>query len=234
MTLLACQTNNKELIEIGSLSILEYPDSQELQVWIASDSQYKQVFQVRKYFEDFVYEGFFDEKEIQLKFNNLTWSKMVEYQKRYSNLLNKYSDIYQDSERLNKFVDSLILTEFPEINKFTEEIFKLRFVSSEFELDGLRFDSVCFDEETISFVIIEYKKDSSFSIIDQGFAYLSTMLSHKADLILEYNETTGKTLKKNEVDWNQPRIIFISPSFTIRAYHPRLCKIVFIKVVICF
>ena len=56
LTLLACQTNNKELIEIGSLSILEYPDSQELQIWIASDSQYKQVFQVRKYFEDFVYE----------------------------------------------------------------------------------------------------------------------------------------------------------------------------------
>jgi hypothetical protein len=120
-------SNNKKSSEVGSLSILEYPDSQELQVWIASDSQYRQVFQVRKYFEDFVYEGFFDEKEIQLKFNNLTWSKMVEYQKRYSNLLNKYSDIYKDTERLNKFVDSLILTEFPEINKFTEEIFKLRY-----------------------------------------------------------------------------------------------------------
>ena len=90
LTLFACETNNKKSIEVGSLSILEYPDSQELQVWIASDSQYRKVFQVRKYFEDFVYEGFFDEKEIQLKFNNLTWSKMVEYQKRYSNLLNKY------------------------------------------------------------------------------------------------------------------------------------------------
>lgn len=127
LTLFACQTNNKKSIEIGSLSILEYPDSQELQVWIASDSQYRQVFQVRKYFEDFVHEDFFEEKEIQLKFNNLTWSKMVEYQKRYSNLLNKYSDKYQDVERLNKFVDSLIISEFPEINKFTEEIFKLRY-----------------------------------------------------------------------------------------------------------
>ena len=127
LTLLACQTKNKELIEIGSLSILEYPDSQELQVWIASDSQYRQVFQVRKYFENFVYDDFFDEKENQLKFNNLTWSKMVEYQKRYSNLLNKYSDVYQDAEKLNKFVDSLIISEFPEINKFTEEIFKLRY-----------------------------------------------------------------------------------------------------------
>ena len=126
LTLFACQSNNKESIEIGSLSILEYPDSQELQVWIESDSQYKQVFQVRKYFEDFVYEGFFQEEEIQLKFNNLTWSKMVEYQKRYSDLLNKYSDVYQNAEKLNKFVDSLIINEFPEINKFTEEIFKLR------------------------------------------------------------------------------------------------------------
>ena len=127
LTLLACQTKNKELIEIGSISILEYPDSQELQVWIASDSQYRQVFQVRKYFENFVYDDFFDEKENQLKFNNLTWSKMVEYQKRYSNLLKKYSDVYQDAEKLNKLVDSLIISEFPEINKFTEEIFKLRY-----------------------------------------------------------------------------------------------------------
>jgi len=60
-------------------------------------------------------------------FNNLTWFKMVEYQKRYSNLLNNYSDVYQDAKKLNKFVNSLIIIEFPEINKFTEEIFKLRY-----------------------------------------------------------------------------------------------------------
>tara|TARA_B000000475_G_scaffold125998_1_gene101809 strand:- start:123 stop:533 length:411 start_codon:yes stop_codon:yes gene_type:complete len=124
---ITCNTLNEKPLVIGSLSILEYPEPQELQKWIESDSQYRQVFQVRKYFENFVYDDFFDEKEIQLKFNNLTWSKMVEYQKRYSNLLNKYSDTYQDTERLNKFVDSLILTEFPELNKFTEEIFKLRY-----------------------------------------------------------------------------------------------------------
>ena len=120
----------------------------------------------------------------------------------------KFSSVKEKPFKLEKEIQNLV-----ESN--TEEVFKLRFVSSEFYLDGLRFDSVCFDEETKSFVIIEYKKSSSFSIIDQGFAYLSTMLSHKADLILEYNETTGKTLKKNEVDWNQPRIIFISPSFTV-------------------
>ena len=119
----------------------------------------------------------------------------------------KFSSVNEKPFTLEKEIQNIV-----ESN--TEEIFNLRFVSSEFSLDGLRFDSVCFNEETKSFVIIEYKKDSSFSVIDQGFAYLSTMLNHKADLILEYNETTGKILKKNEVDWNQPRIIFISPSFS--------------------
>ena len=84
----SCQTNiNKEYTEIGGLSILEFPESQELQKWIESDSQYKQVFQVRRYFEDFVSDGFFEKNENQLEFNSLTWSKMVEYQKRYSDLL---------------------------------------------------------------------------------------------------------------------------------------------------
>jgi len=96
----------------------------------------------------------------------------------------------------------------------TEELFGLRLVGSEFSIDNFRFDSVCFDEESKSFVIIEYKKGHSFSIIDQGFSYLSTMLQNKSDFILEYNEVVGKILKKNEIDWSQSKIIFISPSFS--------------------
>lgn len=128
LTFYSCQTNiNKEYTEIGGLSILEFPESQELQKWIESDSQYKQVFQVRRYFEDFVSDGFFEKNENQLEFNSLTWSKMVEYQKRYSDLLNQYQDTFQETKALNEFVDSLIMTEYPQINKFTEEIFKLRY-----------------------------------------------------------------------------------------------------------
>ena len=52
---------------------------------------------------------------------------MVEYQKRYSDLLNQYQDTFQETKALNEFVDSLIMTEYPQINKFTEEIFKLRY-----------------------------------------------------------------------------------------------------------
>ncbi|MFC2268705.1 MAG: DUF5655 domain-containing protein, partial [Capnocytophaga gingivalis] len=44
-------------------------------------------------------------------------------------------------------------------------------------------------------------------------AYLNTLLKYKADFVLEYNEALNKTLKKNEVDWSQSKIVFVSPSF---------------------
>jgi len=119
----------------------------------------------------------------------------------------KLSLVNSSSFGLEKEIQSIV-------ENNTEELFNLRLVKSEFRVEKFRFDSVCFDEELKSFVIIEYKKDHSFSIIDQGFSYLSTMLQNKSDFILEYNEIVGKTLKKNEVDWSQSKIIYISPSFT--------------------
>ncbi|MDO8632977.1 MAG: DUF5655 domain-containing protein [Candidatus Wildermuthbacteria bacterium] len=107
-----------------------------------------------------------------------------------------------------------------DIQKTTEhnlsEVFGLEYISSEFQLNGLRIDTLCFNSESNSFVIIEYKKDRSFSVIDQGFAYLSSMLNHKADFLLEYNEKNkGKSLNRESVNWDQSRVIFISPSFTV-------------------
>jgi predicted transport protein len=96
-----------------------------------------------------------------------------------------------------------------------ENIFNLKFVKSEFALNNLRIDTLAFDEQTKSFVIIEYKRDKNFSVIDQGYAYLSLMLNNKADFILEFNENNdNKSLRKDDVDWSQSRIIFISPSFS--------------------
>lgn len=105
-----------------------------------------------------------------------------------------------------------------EIQTITEQnlttIFGLDFVRSEFSLGNFRIDTLAFDKDTSSFVIIEYKRDKNFSVIDQGYAYLSLMLNNKADFILEYNENNNSTLKRDDVDWSQSRVIFISPSFT--------------------
>jgi len=95
-----------------------------------------------------------------------------------------------------------------------ETIFELEFVRTEFPINKFRIDTLAFDQETKSFVIIEYKRDKNFSVIDQGYAYLSLMLNNKADFILEYNENSDATLKRTDVDWSQSKVIFLSPSFT--------------------
>jgi len=95
-----------------------------------------------------------------------------------------------------------------------EAIFGLQFVATEFTVDKFRIDSVAFDSETNSFILIEYKKSQNFSVIDQGYAYLSLMLNRKADFVLKYNEVFGKSENKQFFDWSQSRVIFVSPSFT--------------------
>lgn len=114
--------------------------------------------------------------------------------------------IEKDSFKLEKDIQSLVESNF-------DTLFNLEFVSTEFIIGEFRLDSLCYDNDTNSFVIVEYKKGSSYSVIDQGYSYLSVMLNNKSDFILEYIEQTGKNLKKNDVDWSQSRIIFISPSF---------------------
>jgi len=106
-----------------------------------------------------------------------------------------------------------------EIQELTEQnlgmIFGYQFVKSEYALNNFRLDSLAFDESSNSFVIIEYKRDKNFSVIDQGYAYLSLMLNNKADFILEYNECMNKNLRKDDVDWSQSKVLFVAPSYTL-------------------
>jgi len=50
--------------------------------------------------------------------------------------------------------------------------------------------------------------------LDQGYAYLSLMLNHKADFVLKFNENAGASFGKSDFDWSQSKVIFVSPSFT--------------------
>ena len=124
----------------------------------------------------------------------------------YNNKNNKLESVQVEPFKLEKDIQSLVENNL-------ETLFDLEFISTEFTVGDFRLDSLSFDNETNSFVVIEYKKGSSYSIIDQGYSYMSIMLNNKSDFILEYIEKTGKSIKKDEVDWSQSRIIFISPSF---------------------
>lgn len=126
-----------------------------------------------------------------------------------------------------KILDSSDLSEIAEIEfplekdiqklieKNMKTVFELEIVASEFQLNDLRIDSLAFDSESKSFVIIEYKNEKNFSVIDQGFAYLSLLLNNKAEFILIYNEKNLLHLNKDDFDWSQSKVLFISPYFTV-------------------
>jgi predicted transport protein len=90
----------------------------------------------------------------------------------------------------------------------------LTLVRSEYTIKNKRIDTLAFDDQAGSFIIIEYKRDKNISVVDQGFTYLSLMLENKADFVVAYNEQFNKSMKMAEVDWSQTRVAFVSPSFT--------------------
>lgn len=125
----------------------------------------------------------------------------------FKNTKGKLSSIKEKSIKLEK-----------DIQKLTEDnlalIFGLKFISTEFSLQNFRIDTLAFDNDTNSFVIIEYKRGKSFSVVDQGFSYLSLLLNNKDSFILEYARKTNIDLAKIKIDWSQSKVVFISESFT--------------------
>ena len=94
-----------------------------------------------------------------------------------------------------------------------KSVFGLTFVKSEFSVGNYRIDSLCYDEENRSFVIVEYKKGYSYSVIDQGFTYLQLLLNNRAEFVLLLSRYFDKLLNPEDIDWSQSKIIFVSPSF---------------------
>jgi predicted transport protein len=95
-----------------------------------------------------------------------------------------------------------------------QHIMGLLFVKSEFTIKNKRIDTLAYDMQTNAFIIIEYKRDKNYSVVDQGLTYLNLMLQNKAEFILTYNETLKDILHSKDVDWSQSRVAFVSPSFT--------------------
>lgn len=94
------------------------------------------------------------------------------------------------------------------------DIMGLELVKSEFTIKNKRIDTLAYDAQASAFIIIEYKRDKNISVVDQGFTYLSLMLENKADFIVEYNESLKRNLKREDADWSQTRVVFVSTSFT--------------------
>ena len=106
-----------------------------------------------------------------------------------------------------------------EMQKFCEQnmdmLLGIQFMASEFRVAHFRFDSVAYNKNGNTFMIIEYKNDKNFSVVDQGYSYISTLLNHKADFVLKYNQVFHANRGLEDFDWTQVRVLFIAPSYTV-------------------
>jgi len=99
----------------------------------------------------------------------------------FSNKNSKLKILKEKPFKLEKEIQSLF-------EENLETISNLKFVKSEFVIKDYRIDTLAYDTEANAFVIIEYKRERNFSVIDQGITYLNLMLEYQANFIVEYNE----------------------------------------------
>lgn len=124
--------------------------------------------------------------------------------------------IIQNNKILRKedFKNEKELQNYVETNM--KEILGYQFISTEFTVDNYRLDSLGYDEENNTFIIVEYKNIKNNSLVDQGYAYLGMMLKRKEAFVLKYNNVTKKNKEIRDIDWSQSRIVFVSPVFCQR------------------
>lgn len=125
----------------------------------------------------------------------------------YNTIGNKLEQVKEKPFKLEREIQSIFESNL-------QNIMGLLFVKSEFTIKNKRIDTLAYDKQSNAFIIIEYKRDKNYSVVDQGLTYLNLMLQNKAEFILTYNETLKDILHSKDVDWSQSRVAFVSPSFT--------------------
>jgi len=97
--------------------------------------------------------------------------------------------------------------------KNLEVLLGVRFLASEYVTsNGGRMDTLGIDENGCP-VIIEYKRDRSENVINQGLFYLDWLVDHRGDFELLVLKRYGKELAE-QVEWSSPRLICIAADFT--------------------
>ena len=119
-------------------------------------------------------------------------------------------------------IEEISFNKEKEIKKFCEDnlemIMNLKFIKTEYWINGtdksdFRYDTLAYDETNNSFVIIEYKNGKDYSVIDQGIAYLSTLINHQDKVVYNYNEIFNENKKIEDFDWSQSKVMIISTTF---------------------
>ncbi len=124
-------------------------------------------------------------------------------------MLIKSNKMLKQSEfKLEKDIQTFVEQHIPDI--LGEEY---EFVCTEFTVGDFRIDTLAFNTETKSFIIIEDKKVENKSLVDQGLTYLKLLRDRKADFILKYNEIKHTNYNINDIDISQSKVVFFSPYY---------------------
>lgn len=90
-----------------------------------------------------------------------------------------------------------------------EEILNILFLATEYSTSfGGRIDTLGIDKNGAP-VIIEYKRSTNESVINQGLSYLRWLLDHKA----EFESLCHDSKIEVEIDWDSPRVICVAESY---------------------
>lgn len=96
--------------------------------------------------------------------------------------------------------------------KNLEALLGVRFLASEFQVEGGRMDSLGLDENG-SPVVVEYKRSSNENVINQGLFYLDWLVGHRRDFDWLVMEKLGKD-EVAKIDWSGPRLICVAADFS--------------------
>ena len=107
---------------------------------------------------------------------------------------------FQKESVLHKLVEDNIDVLFP----------GLEMLKNEMGVDKYRVDTVAFDKNLNTFVVLEYKNKKDSSAITQAKAYMNKMKDHKAEFVLRH----GMGYELGWYKWNNVYSIIIAPSFT--------------------
>ena len=100
-----------------------------------------------------------------------------------------------------------------QFEKNLDTLLGVRFLASEYVTShGGRMDTLGLDENGYP-VIIEYKRDRSENVINQGLFYLDWLMDHCGDFELLVRDTYGKEAA-DQIEWGAPRLICIAADFT--------------------
>lgn len=108
---------------------------------------------------------------------------------------------------LQRFVDSNL-----------ENFFGLKFIKDQFQFANgkHKIDTLAYNERENAFVIIEYKNDKDYYVLDQVRRYMFAMNNYKNDFVLEYNVKMAKQgvqKRKQEFNWDGSSALIIAPAF---------------------